>query len=75
MKPLVFMCMSVAGLLAGLYLGFNTEPNYRSASMAYELRTRERDSHRVFYAIGGAVVGAGFGWLACNIEKFGPPKL
>lgn len=73
MKPVVFMCLTIVGMCAGLYVGARTDPgisSYRSGSTD-EQRVKQA-KHFVWFTLGGAAIGAGFGWAACHVEKWLP---
>ena len=68
MKPLVFMCLVIVGTLVGVYLGTNTYER------SYQASRTERAKYVTLFTLAGAAVGAGLGWVACNIEKIGDWK-
>jgi hypothetical protein len=68
MKPFVFMCLTIAGLLVGLFIGVDTAPSISGmVSTPLVVQRRERAGHMAFYSLVGAALGAGLGWAACKL--------
>lgn len=68
MKPFVFMCLTIAGLLVGLFIGVDTAPSVSvEGSIPLVARRRERAGHMAFYSLIGDALGAGLGWAACKL--------
>jgi hypothetical protein len=75
MKAVVFMCLTIVGASAGIFVGVKTDSgiSYAPYLRSVESQQSDRAMRLAIFALGGAAVGAGFGWAACNIEKLGPP--
>ena len=74
MKAVVFMCLTIVGAIIGLYLGEQTYEPTRDYNGFNRAAPTERAKYITLFTLGGVAAGAGLGWAACNIEKFGDWK-